>query len=177
MTLEGNNYDFDTLLIYYQDGEINASQLIEHASEEIYSEYIAYLDKRGLDITEDSAMDFLDWWMDEDREIEDEDILPEDEEEETDEGETQAQEFAKWDEDRDFLEELSLSEEATKVTVWRYRHPMSSDKLLCATETGLISMTVEKWWQVPDFINHRKGYRFAPSDLSEEGVRFVLTTI
>ena len=161
MMLEGNNYDFDTLLIYYQDGEINASQLIEHASEEIYSEYI----------------DFLDWWMDEDREIEDEDIVPENEEEETDEEETQMQEFAKWDEDRDLLEELSLSEEATKVAVWRYRHPMSNDKLLCATETGLISMTVEKWWQVPDFINHRKGYKFAPSDLSEDGVRLVLTTI
>lgn len=175
MTLKGNNYDFDTLLIYYQDGEINASQLIEHASEEIYSEYIAFLDKRGLDITEDSAINFLDWWMDEDREIEDEDILPEDEEEDKEEKATN--DFKEWDEDRDFLEELSLSEEAAKVATWRYRNPMSSDKLLCATETGLITMTVEKWWQVPDFINHRKGYRFAPSDLSEDSIMSVLMTI
>lgn len=33
MILEGNNYDFDTLLVYYQDEQITASQLIEHASD------------------------------------------------------------------------------------------------------------------------------------------------
>ena len=77
MILEGNNYDFDTLLVYYQDEQITASQLIEHASDNMTERYLHFIAKKGLDDNENSAKTFLDWYMDEERDIDEADILDE----------------------------------------------------------------------------------------------------
>lgn len=164
MILESNNYDLDTLLVYYQDSAITARQLIEHASEDMLEEYNAYLAKRNLDDTEEEAEKFLDWWMDEERATEEEDLLDEQEEDEIQSPETNYP----WEDDENLRRELVFGPASHKVCLWRYKNPMDLELENCAKDTELPVPEVRKWWNIPDYINFKKGYRFVPTDQFDE---------
>ena len=176
MILEGNNYDLDTLLVYYQDEAITATQVIAHCSDNMLQEYRNYCSKRELEDTEENAQEFLDWWMDEERETEEEDMmdiqeLPSMEEEKVDD-----KILDSWLSDSSIRQDLAFSDEPAIVCDWRYKNPMSKDKEKCASDTGLALDMVEKWWLVPNFIDHIQKRRtsFSGKDSINQISKFLL---
>ena len=53
-----------------------------------------------------------------------------------------------WDEHNGRKKETyANSKKAWIVAAWRYEHPTSSNKSVCAKDTGLTRPTVRKWWR------------------------------
>lgn len=154
MILEGNNYDLDTLLVYYYDDAISASQVILHCSDNMLQDYRNYCSRRNLEDTEETARQFLDWWQDEERETEEEDMMDIKELPPFEGDGVDTKALGSWLKDYSIRQGLTYSKEPAIVCDWRYRNPMSSDKNQCASDTKLSLQVVEKWWLVPDFINH-----------------------
>lgn len=169
MILEGNNYDFDTLLVYYQDEQITASQLIEHASDNMTERYLHFIAKKGLDDNENSAKTFLDWYMDEERDIDEADILDEvDDVEKMEDEEDILPPYESWLENKSLLGELTLSKSAPKICFWRFQNPMSKDIEQCATDTGSSIEDVKKWWRTPDFLRELDGEKLTTPKIRTE---------
>lgn len=60
--------------------------------------------------------------------------------------------FDKWRNDRALLATLKNSEEAVKITLWRYLHPDGGFKT-CAKAINTSKNTVKKWWNIRYFID------------------------
>lgn len=176
MILEGNNYDLDTLLVYYQDDAITASQVILHCSDNMLQEYRNYCSKRDLDDTEKTAQEFLDWWQDEERETEEEDMLDAQDLPVLETNDVDSKILDSWMTDSSIRQELAFNKEPAVVCDWRYKNPMSTDKAQCSKDTNIELNIVEKWWNVPNFINHvqKRRVAFSGENSIEEISHFLL---
>lgn len=59
--------------------------------------------------------------------------------------------FEKWRKDKNLLAQLKTSDNAVKVTLWRYKN--SGGYGTCENAINISKNTVIKWWCVSDFIN------------------------
>lgn len=57
-----------------------------------------------------------------------------------------------WKNNKSFLDSLKKSEEAVRITLWRYLHSNGGFKT-CAKAIGISKNTVKKWWNVRLFID------------------------
>ena len=60
--------------------------------------------------------------------------------------------YDEWKKDQDRLKTLGNSENAIKVTLWRYKNPMGSKKA-CKDELGITRNNAKRWWNVRLFID------------------------
>lgn len=60
--------------------------------------------------------------------------------------------FNKWRKDKGLLATLKKSENAVKITLWRYQNILGR-KQTCARALGITRNNVKQWWDVPVFIN------------------------
>ena len=60
--------------------------------------------------------------------------------------------YNEWKKDQDRLKALGNSENAIKVTLWRYQNPMGSKKA-CKNELGITRNNAKRWWNVRLFID------------------------
>ena len=60
--------------------------------------------------------------------------------------------YDEWKKDQDRLKALGNSENAIKVTLWRYQNPMGSKKA-CKDELGITRNNAKRWWNVRLFID------------------------
>lgn len=60
--------------------------------------------------------------------------------------------YDEWKKDQDRLKALGSSENAIKVTLWRYQNPMGSKKA-CKNELGITRNNAKRWWNVRLFID------------------------
>ena len=172
MVLEGNNYDFDTLLLYLQDEQITPLQLVKHSPENIGNEYLAFIEKNGMQEDDESAEKFLDWFQDENRDTEEEDMFEESDDQEP-EGDT---EYKSWKDNPEQLTKLGYSKTAPKICRWRLEHPMAQNKALCARETNSDISDVETFWQTPNFLEECLERRLSSMKmLTEEEIAGYLT--
>lgn len=59
--------------------------------------------------------------------------------------------YDEWKKDQNRLKALGSSENAIKVTLWRYQNPMGSKKA-CKDELGITRNNAKRWWNVRLFI-------------------------
>ena len=60
--------------------------------------------------------------------------------------------YDEWKKDQNRLKVLGSSENAIKVTLWRYQNPMGSKKA-CKDELGITRNNAKRWWNVRLFID------------------------
>lgn len=60
--------------------------------------------------------------------------------------------YDEWKKDQNRLKALGSSENAIKVTLWRYQNPMGS-KTACKDELGITRNNAKRWWNVRLFID------------------------
>jgi hypothetical protein len=60
--------------------------------------------------------------------------------------------YNEWKKDQDRLKALGNSENAIKVTLWRYQNPNGS-KTACKDELGITRNNAKRWWNVRLFID------------------------
>ena len=60
--------------------------------------------------------------------------------------------YDEWKKDQSRLKALGSSENAVKVTLWRYLNPLGS-KTACKNELGITRNNAKKWWNVRLFID------------------------
>lgn len=162
--------DEQEMLDAYINGEYTAKEIVSvFLPDDVKEHYNIYCSKKNLQDAEDTAAAFLGWWYEEDSDREptaeemlDDDILAED-----DALHGYQYVFSEWNKDVTKLTELSSSESARVVTLWRWKNPVITDKQKCASETGVPIAEVEKWWLTPDWINGYVGGHFHPTNQRE----------
>ena len=136
----------------YFSHQITDQQYVKHHSQEMLDTYNSYLQDNGLEDSEESAAKYLE----EENSVALLEMKEENEmEEETTPSVSQSsiEIYEKWKQDVEITNSLLADNTtAAKIALWRYNHPISDDKLLCAEETETDEATVEKWWQTIDFI-------------------------
>ena len=60
--------------------------------------------------------------------------------------------YDEWKKDQNRLKALGSSENAIKVTLWRYQNPKGSKKA-CKDELGITRNNAKRWWNVRLFID------------------------
>ncbi|MCE2616434.1 hypothetical protein [Phocaeicola oris] len=60
--------------------------------------------------------------------------------------------FQEWRKDKGKLDSLKTSENAVKITLWRYQNPLESKKA-CARALNITKNNVKKWWNIRYFID------------------------
>lgn len=60
--------------------------------------------------------------------------------------------YDEWKKDQNRLKALGSSENAIKVTLWRYQNPKGS-KIACKDELGITRNNAKRWWNVRLFID------------------------
>ena len=78
----------------------------------------------------------------------------------TDDGDNQTKEsnlssvelFQEWRKDKGKLDSLKTSENAVKITLWRYQNPLESKKA-CARALNITKNNIKKWWNIRYFID------------------------
>ena len=60
--------------------------------------------------------------------------------------------FQEWRKDKGKLDSLKTSENAVKITLWRYQNPLESKKA-CARALKITKNNVKKWWNIRYFID------------------------
>lgn len=60
--------------------------------------------------------------------------------------------FQEWRKDKGKLDSLKTSENAVKITLWRYQNPLESKKA-CARALNITKNNVRKWWNIRYFID------------------------
>ena len=162
--------DEQEMLDAYINGEYTAKEIVSvFLPDDVKEQYNIYCSERNLQDTEETAAAFLGWWYEEDsdREPTAEELL--DDEEMSEEGISNGYQdvFSEWNNDITKLTELSSSETARDVTLWRWKKPFITDKQKCASELDVPIAEVEKWWCTPDWINGYVGGHFHPTNPRE----------
>ncbi len=157
--------DEQDILDVYINGEYPAKKIISDlVPDEVKKRYNEYCSERNRQDTEDTAAAFLDWWYSEENDSEPSDDELLDEEEIPDDASQGYQAiFSEWNKEHTTLSELSTSESACDVTLWRWENPTETNKQKCALETDVPITDVEKWWNTPDWINGYVGGHFNPT--------------
>ena len=141
----------DVLNQKYADGDISARDYVKHHSQEMLDDYNRFLKNNGLQDNEGSADAFLSG----EKGMDDVELIDADDAEEDGGGEekpTSVDVFNEWTRNNLKLEMLLGSDDAAKVTLWRYGNPNSSDEHLCAEQCGVDDSEVHEWWNTIDFI-------------------------
>lgn len=162
--------DEQEMLDAYINGEYTAKEIVSvFLPDDIKEQYNVYCSEKNLQDTEETAAAFLAWWYEEDsdREPTAEEMLDEKKESEDDALHGFQDIFSEWNKDVTKLTELSSSESARVVTLWRWKKPAITDKQKCASELGVPIADVEKWWCTPDWINGYVGGHFHLTNLRE----------
>ena len=60
--------------------------------------------------------------------------------------------YDEWKKDQNRLKALGSSENAIKVTLWRYQNPFGT-KSTCEKEIGVTRKNAKRWWNVRLFID------------------------
>lgn len=60
--------------------------------------------------------------------------------------------FQEWRKDKGKLDSLKTSENAVKITLWRYQNPLESKKA-CARALNITKNNIKKWWNIRYFID------------------------
>lgn len=162
--------DEQEMLDAYINGEYTAKEIVSvFLSDDVKEQYNIYCSERNLQDTEETAAAFLGWWYEEDsdREPTAEEMLDNEEMSEEVISNGYQDVFSEWNKDITKLTELSSSENARDVTLWRWKNPAITDKQKCALEIGVPIADVEKWWCTPDWINGYVGGHFHPTNPRE----------
>ncbi|MDD6553467.1 MAG: hypothetical protein PUF37_07785 [Prevotellaceae bacterium] len=156
---EQNQTELEEMLA---SGKITKRDYILHADEDLHNGYLDWCEDNGISDNDESAErywneiveageDFSDSMSEEEYS---EENAPEDD------GKTKGAEalYADWNLNQtDKVREMAHSHDAAVVTCWRYGNPISKDKNECSNATGLDKETVEKWWNVADYIYGANG--------------------
>ena len=162
--------DEQEMLDAYINGEYTAKEIVSvFLPDDVKEQYNIYCSERNLQDTEETAAAFLGWWYEEDsdREPTAEEMLDNEEMSEEVISNGYQDVFSEWNKDITKLTELSSSETARDVTLWRWKKPTITDKQKCASELGVPIADVEKWWCTPDWINGYVGGHFHPTNPRE----------
>lgn len=158
--------DEQELLDTYISGQYPAKEVIALLSDEVKERYKEYCSEHNLQDTDEAAAAFMDWWYaeDSDREPTSDELL---EEEDTANGEDASESipdvFSEWNKDKERINELSISGSARNILLWRWKNPAETDKQKCANEVNVSIEDVEKWWNIPDWVNGYVGGHFHPN--------------
>ena len=146
-----------------------AKRFVLRIIDDVKEQYNIYCSEKNLQDTEETAAAFLAWWYEEDsnREPTAEEMLDDEEMSEEVISNGYQDVFSEWNKDITKLTELSSSENARDVTLWRWKNPTITDKQKCASELGAPIADVEKWWCTPDWINGYVGGHFHPTNLRD----------
>lgn len=60
--------------------------------------------------------------------------------------------FQEWRKDKGKLDSLKTSENAVKITLWRYQNPLEFKKA-CARALNITKNNIKKWWNIRYFID------------------------
>ena len=159
--------DEQEMLDAYINGEYTAKEIVSvFLPDDVKEQYNIYCSERNLQDTEETAAAFLGWWYEEDsdREPTAEEMLDNEEMSEEVISNGYQDVFSEWNKDITKLTELSSSENARDVTLWRWKNPAITDKQKCASELDVPIAEVEKWWCTPDWINGYVGGHFMITD-------------
>lgn len=162
--------DEQEMLDAYINGEYTAKEIVSvFLPDDVKEQYYIYCSERNLQDTEETAAAFLGWWYEEDsdREPTAEEMLDNEEMSEEVISNGYQDVFSEWNKDITKLTELSSSENARDVTLWRWKKPAITDKQKCASELDVPIAEVEKWWCTPDWINGYVGGHFHPTNPRE----------
>lgn len=162
--------DEQEMLDAYINGEYTAKEIVSvFLPDDVKEQYTIYCSEKNLQDTEETAAAFLGWWYEEDsdREPTAEELLDDEEMSEEVISNGYQDVFSEWNKDITKIAELSSSESARDVTLWRWKKPTITDKQKCASELGVPIADVEKWWCTPDWINGYVGGHFHPTNPRE----------
>lgn len=162
--------DEQEMLDAYINGEYTAKEIVSvFLPDDVKEQYKIYCSEKNLQDTEETAAAFLGWWYEEDSDREPTAAEMLDDEEKSEEVISNGYQdiFSEWNKDITKLTELSSSETARDVTLWRWKKPTIIDKQKCASELGVPIADVEKWWCTPDWINGYVGGHFHPINLRD----------
>ena len=162
--------DEQEMLDAYINGEYTAKEIVSvFLPDDVKEQYNIYCSEKNLQDTEETAAAFLGWWYEEDsdREPTAEELLDDEEMSEEVISNGYQDVFSEWNKDITKIAELSSSESARDVTLWRWKTPAITDKQKCASELDVPIAEVEKWWRTPDWINGYVGGHFHPTNLRE----------
>ena len=134
--------DEQEMLDAYINGEYTAKEIVSvFLPDDVKEQYNIYCSEKKLQDTEETAAAFLGWWYEEDsdREPTDEELLDDEEisEEVTSNGYQDI--FSEWNKDITKLTELSSSESARDVTLWRWKNLLINFKIFFCHITFFIN--------------------------------------
>ena len=162
--------DEQEMLDAYINGEYTAKEIVSvFLPDDVKEQYKIYCSDKNLQDTEETAAAFLGWWYEEDsdRVPTAEEMLDNEEMSEEVISNGYQDVFSEWNKDITKLTELSSSESARDVTLWRWKKPAITNKQKCALELDVPIAEVEKWWCTPDWINGYVGGHFHPTNPRE----------
>lgn len=153
--------DEQDLLNAYVNGEIAPLETVTiFAPDDVKIQYKVYCKLNNLVEDDKSASVFLDWWYDEDSNTEPlEDEWMDDDSKPQLAPSADSKAFVKWDALK--LSELSTSNSAAEVCLWRWKNP-TKGKAECIAEKSIASSDVEEWWETTDWIDTYVGGHFHP---------------
>lgn len=162
-------YEEHVLLSLYEQGNISALHYIEHHSPGMGDRFKKWCHQHASKEDEEAAMDFLDEYN---GLFLDSEELSSEKSNSIDNGM-----FEKWRKDTQFLNELSSSQAALYITLWRYRNPTSFDRHCCAVALNVSIEDIDKWWNVADFLNFENNSHFQPIRLDENALGMAIKQI
>lgn len=139
--------DEQEMLDAYINGEYTAKEIVSvFLPDDVKEQYNIYCSEKNLQDTEETAAAFLGWWYEEDSDREPTAAEMLDDEEKSEEVISNGYQdvFSEWNKDITKIAELSSSESARDVTLWRWKNPAITDKQKCASEIGVPIADVEK---------------------------------
>lgn len=134
--------DEQEMLDAYINGEYTAKEIVSVLlPDDVKEHYNIYCSKKNLQDTEDTAAAFLDWWYEEDsdREPTAEELLDDEEMSEKVSSNGYQDIFFEWNKDITKLTELSSSESARDVTLWRWKNLLINFKIFFCHITFFIN--------------------------------------
>ena len=157
--------DEQEILETYTSGQYQAKEIIGLLSDEVKERYKEYCSEHNQQDSEDAAVAFIDWWYaeDSDREPTSDELLEEEDTTKEGSSEKNSNVFSEWNKDAERINELSISGSARNILLWRWKNPAETDKQKCAKEINVSIEDVEKWWNIPDWVNGYVGGHFHPN--------------
>lgn len=157
-------------LALYTNGEITAQELVtEQASSDMLEQYKSFLTLHGLNEGNAAAEKFIEWWFGEygDSDLTNDGFSNKNEKDSSLQTTNSKNIYNEWNRNGLLLSQLSTSDNAATVTLWRWRKPDDEDKEKCALETDIDLQEIEKWWNTIDWLNEYVGGHFHPLNLNK----------
>lgn len=134
--------DEQEMLDAYINGEYTAKEIVSvFLPDDVKEQYNIYCSEKNLQDTEETAAAFLAWWYEEDsdREPTAEEMLDDEEMSEEVISNGYQDVFSEWNKDITKLTELSSSENARDVTLWRWKNLLINFKIFFCHITFFIN--------------------------------------